>query len=213
MKKRLFNLQLFADEATTATSATASTADNGEAVKAAAAAEPKKTTEDKKSVTAAQQPKEEEKVFTHAEFDRLFNQKYAELEKKKQKELDEAKKLAEMNAEEKANFERDKAIEERDQAIKERDELKKQNAIAAMAKTARKMLADEGINVSDELLSVLVKEDAETTKASIDNFVKVYKADVEAAVKERLRGEPLTVGTGKAAASLSEIDRRIKKYE
>lgn len=211
MKKRLFNLQLFADEATTAT---ASTADNGEAVKAeTAAAEPEKTIDDKKPVTAAQQSKAEEKVFTHAEFDRLFNQKYAELEKKKQKEIDEAKKLAEMNAEEKANFERDKAIKERDEIAKERDELKRQASIVEMTKTARKMLADNGINVSDELLTMLVKEDAATTKAGIDSFVKVFKADVEAAVKERLKGEPLTVGTGKAAASVSEIDRRIKKYE
>lgn len=211
MKKRLFNLQLFADEAT---QATASTAENGEAVKTeTAAAEPEKTTEDKKSVTAGQQSKEEEKVFTHAEFDRLFNQKYAELEKKKQKELDEAKKLEAMNATERANYENKKIQSQLDEVTKERDELKRQASIAEMTKTARKMLTDEGINVSDELLSVLVKEDAETTKAGIDNFVKVYKADVEAAVKERLRGEPLTVGTGKPAATLSEIDRRIKKYE
>lgn len=212
MKKVLFDLQLFADEATPATE---STADNGEAIKAeSAAAEPGKTIDDKKSVTAAQQPKNaDEKKYSDADLDRIINKKFAELETKKQRELDEAKKLEAMNATERANYENKKIQSQLDEVIKERDELKRQASIAEMTKTARKMLAENGVNVSDELLSVLVKEDAETTKSGIDNFVKVYKADVEAAVKERLRGEPLTVGTGKAAASLSEIDRRIKKYE
>lgn len=211
MKKRLFDLQLFADETT---HTTASNADNGEAIKAgSAAAEPEKPIDDKKPVTAAQQPKNaDEKKYSDADLDRIINKKFAELETKKQRELDEAKKLEAMNATERANYENKKIQSQLDEVIKERDELKRQASIAEMTKTARKMLAENGVNVSDELLTVLVKEDAETTKAGIDNFVKVYKADVEAAVKERLRGETLTVGTGKAAASLSEIDRRIKKY-
>ena len=210
MKKILFDLQLFADEATTL----ASSANNGEAIKTeSAAAEQEKPTEDKKPETAAQQSKADEKKYSDADLDRIINRKFAELETKKQKELDEAKKLEAMNATERANYENQKIQSQLDEVTKERDELKRQASIAEMTKTARKMLNDEGINVSDELLTILVKEDAETTKAGIDNFVTVFKAEVEAAVKERLRGEPLTVGTGKAAASLSEIDRRIKKYE
>lgn len=210
MKKK-FNLQLFADDAATAT---ATATDNGEAAKTeTAAAEQGKTTEDKKPETAAQQSKADEKVFTHAEFDRLFNQKYAELEKKKQKELDEAKKLAAMNAEEKANFERDKAIQERDDAIRERDELKKAASLAEITKTARKMLADDGLNVSDELLAMIVTSDAEKTKAAIDSFKTLLTDAVESNVKERLKGETPRIGTGKAVGSVSEIDKRIKKYE
>lgn len=212
MKKRLFNLQLFADDSATATSA--SSADNGDAAKTATAAtEQGNATEDKKPETAAQQSKADEKKYSDADLDRIINKKFAELETKKQKELDEAKKLEAMNATERANYKNKKIQSQLDEVTKERDELKRQASIAEMTKTARKMLADEGINVSDELLSVLVKEDAETTKAGIDNFVKLFKADVEAAVKERLRGEPLKVGTGNASAAVSEIDRRIKKYE
>jgi hypothetical protein len=208
MKKK-FNLQLFADEAATATAT-----GNGEAAQTGnAAAEQEKTTEDKKPETAAQQSKADEKVFTHAEFDRLFNQKYAELEKKKQKELDEAKKLAAMNAEEKANFERDKAIQERDDAIKERDELKKAATLAEITKTARKMLAEDGINVSDELLAMIVNPDAEKTKAAVDGFKSLFSAAVESGVKERLKGETPRIGTGGSVGSVSEIDKRIKKYE
>ena len=209
--KKLFNLQLFAEDATTATSTQAATA-NSAASNATAATDQKSTTakEEEKSATAAKEQKEE-KVFTHAEFDRLFNQKYAELEKKKQKELDEATKLANMNATEKANYEKEQIIKERDEVIKERDELKKAASLAEMTKTARKMLADEGVNVSDELLTMFVNTDAENTKAAVDSFSKLFKEAVEKAVKDRLRGETPKTGTA-GAAPMSEFDKKLKKY-
>lgn len=208
--KKMFNLQLFADEAATGAANTATSA--ALATTAAAAQESTTAKEEKKEpVTAAKEQKSEEKVFTHAEFDRLFNQKYAELEKKKAKEIDEAKKLAEMNAEEKANFERDKAIKERDEVIKERDELKKAASLAEMTRTARKMLNDGGISVSDELLTMFVNTDAENTKAAVDSFSKLFKEAVESAVKDRLRGETPKVGTV-STTPISEFEKKMKKY-
>ena len=65
-----------------------------------------------------------------------------------------------------------------------------------MSKTARKMLADEEINIPDELLSHLVSDSAEDTKASVESFVKLYKAAVQAAVKDALKGNPPKAGTG-----------------
>lgn len=206
--KKLFNLQLFAEEA----AASAATAAESAASSATAATEQESTTakEEKKPATAAKEQKEE-KVFTHAEFDRLFNQKYAELEKKKQKELDEATKLANMNATEKANYEKEQIIKERDEIIKERDELKKAASLAEMTRTARKMLADEGVNVSDELLTMFVNTDAENTKAAVDSFSKLFKEAVESAVKDRLRGETPKTGTATNTA-VSEFDKKYKKY-
>ena len=86
--------------------------------------------------------------------DKILNKKFAEWEKKKQKEVDEAKKLADMNAKEKAEYERDKLQ-------KELDELKRKNSLSEMTKTARKMLSDEGVSVSDDVLSMIVSTDAE----------------------------------------------------
>lgn len=199
MKETLFNLQLFADDV-------AETGSDPETV----------TEQTKEQATEPKQDskvksEEEEKVFTHKDFDRLFKQKYAELEQKKQKEIDEAKKLAKMNAEEKANYEAQQERDRADRVQKELDEYKRKDALNEMSKTARKMLADENINVSDELLSRLVTTDAAETKAAVDSFAKMYKEAVESGVKERLRGDVPTASTG--SATISEIDKRIKKYE
>ena len=191
MKKRFFDLQLFADEGTTETTATEQTTETQE-------------TEAKAAEKAATKP-EDEKKYSDADIDKIISKKFAEWQTKKDKEVNEAKKLAEMNAQQKAEY-------ERDQIQKELDELKKANSLAEMQKTARKMLSDEGINVPDELLSLMVTTEAEETKAGIDKFIPLFKDAVERAVKETIRGETPKTGTG-SAAPISEIDKRIKKYE
>ena len=198
MKETLFNLQLFADDAPETSSGPETATEQTK----------EQATEQKQDSKAS---KKEEKVFTHDDFNRLFNQKYAELEQKKQKEIDEAKKLAEMNAEEKANYKAQQEKERADKVQKELDEYKRKDALNEMSKTARKMLADENINIPDELLSRLVTTDATETKSAVDSFAKMYKEAVESGVKERLRGDVPTASTG--SATISEIDKRIKKYE
>ena len=157
--KKLFNLQLFAEEGVTETPS----ADSADST----ATEQENTTKDKEPATAATDQKGEAK-YTDADLDRIINKKFAELEQKKQKQIDEATKLANMNATEKANY-------EKEQLKKELDELKKQAALSEMTKTARKMLSDEGVNISDELLTMFVNTDAENTKAAVDSFTKLLK--------------------------------------
>lgn len=103
--------------------------------------------------------------------------------------LTEAEKLAKMTKEEKAEYRAKKAE-------KELEDLKKMNARTELAKTARKMLADENINIPDELLSNLVADDAEGTKTAVESFAKMYKEAVQAAVKEVIKGKPPKAGTG-----------------
>lgn len=103
--------------------------------------------------------------------------------------VSEAEKLAQMTKEEKVEYQ-NKKLE------KELADLKRQNAITEMAKTARKMLADEEINIPDELLGHLVSESAEDTKTVVEAFSKMYKAAVRAAVKDALKGNPPKAGTG-----------------
>lgn len=131
--------------------------------------------------------------YTDEDVDNLFNKKFAEWEKKKQKEIDEAKKLAEMNALERAEH-------ERDELQKELDALKKKDSLSEMTKTARKMLSDEGVSVPDEVLAMIVDTDAEKTKAAVDAFGKAFKDAVESAVKEKLKGNPPKKGEGKKLA-------------
>ena len=82
-----------------------------------------------------------------------------------------------------------------------------------MLKTSRKMLSDSGINVPDELLSVLVTANAEETKAAVDGFAKAFKDALEAEVKNRLKGEPPRKGIGGAAPMTKEQIMAIKDPE
>jgi hypothetical protein len=196
--KKLLDLQLFAEDASAAGSdtETAEKNDNG------AAAEQGK--EAKTTGKAAEE--KDEKKYSDADLDKIINKKFAQWQDKQQKAVDEAAKLATMNATQKAEY-------ERDQLKKELDELKRKDSLAEMSKTARKILADDGINVSDELLTVLVSTDAEKTKAAVDGFKTAFKEAVEATVKERLKGEPPKKGTGGATSMTKEAIMAIKDPE
>ena len=181
MKKHLLDLQLFADDG----------ADGSETQEPA-----NPTTETKEAEGKENEPKPEKK-YSDDDVDKILNKKFAEWEKKKQKEVDEAKKLADMNAKEKAEYERDKLQ-------KELDALREKDSLSEMTKTARKMLSDEGVSVSDDVLSMIVSTDAEKTKAAVDAFAKAFNGAVEAAVKEKLKGNPPKKGTGGGAPMTKE---------
>ena len=72
------------------------------------------------------------------------------------------------------------------------------------------MLEEEGINIPDELLGHLVSENAENTKAAVETFSKMYKAAVQAAVKDALKGNPPKAGTGGKATMTKEQILAVK---
>ena len=129
----------------------------------------------------------EEKKYTDADLDRIIDRKFAKWKSEKQKEVDEAKRLTEMDAQQKAEY-------QRDQLQKQLDELKHANAKNEMTGTARNMLSESGIHAQDELLSCLVTDNAESTKAAIDSFTKLLNAAVESAVTERLKSPTPKMG-------------------
>jgi hypothetical protein len=183
--KKLLNLQLFAEGDTGA--------DN------IAGDEPAKdaVTDTKDDAVANKDAKKAEAKYTDADIDRIIGQKLAEWKKKEDKKVDEAKKLAAMDATQKAEY-------ERDQLKKELDEYKRKDSLAEMTKTARKMLSDSGITIPDELLSLMVTTEAEETKAAVDGFTKAFNEAVENAVKERLRGEPPRKGSAGGVATMTK---------
>lgn len=111
--------------------------------------------------------------------------------------LSDAEKLAKMTKEEKSEY-KTRKLE------KELADLKRQNALSEMSKTARKMLADEEINIPDELLAHLVSESAEDTKTAVEAFAKMYKDAVQAAVKDALKGNAPKGGSGGKGAVTKE---------
>ena len=174
-------LQLFSDEAgeaeAKATEATEAKDDAGKGEGKADAGNGDKKEPDEK-------PK-----YTDKDVDEILNKKFAKWQEKQDKAVSEAKKLAAMNATQKAEY-------ERDQLQKQLDEYKRKDSLAEMTKTARSMLSEAGISVSDGVRSMLVNTDAEQTKAAVDGFAKAFKDAVEEAVKERLKGRTPKVGTG-----------------
>lgn len=188
MKRKLL-LQLFAEDGVTGAAATSSTATEGGTSTT--------TTTQQQTQTEGGKSGKSEAKYTDEDVNKLIDKKFAEWQKKQDKAVAEAKKLAEMNATEKAEY-------ERDQLQKELDALKKKDSLSEMTKTARKMLSDKGITVSDDMLSMLVNTSAEETKAAVDGFAKAFNDAVEAAVKERLKGEPPKRGAGGGAAPMTK---------
>lgn len=137
------------------------------------------------------------KKYSDAEVDEIINKKFAKWQKEQEKKISEAEKLAGMNAQEKAEH-------ERDTLQKELDELKRANSIAEMEKTARTMLHDDGVNVPDEVVSSLIADDADNTKAKVEAFSKAFKEAVQKAVKDALKGK--APATGKGGSTLTKAD-------
>lgn len=160
--------------------------------------EPTEPTESTES-TEPKEPKGKEPKFTDDDVNKLLERKYAEWAKKKNAEVEEAKKLAEMNAKEKAEYERDKLQ-------KELDSYKEKETISEMTSTARKMLKDEGINISDDVLKMFVSTNADDTKAAVDSFAIAFKEAVDDAVKEKLKGEPPKRGSGAKAPTKTKAE-------
>lgn len=146
------------------------------------------------------QDKSSEKKYSDKDLDAILDKRFARWKADQEKEKAEAKRLADMNAQERAEAERDKVQ-------KELDELKAKNAIAEMTNEARKMCAEHDINVGDDLLSVLVNQDADKTKKAVDAFVKMFESEVEKAVKEKLKGNrPKRGGSNKGVTRESILN-------
>lgn len=126
-----------------------------------------------------------------------LNAKFAEWETAQKKAADEAKKLAGMNAQEKADLELEKMKAQL-------NEFQRKDALSEMTKVARGMLADKHISASDELLSMMVSTDADGTKKAVDSFIGLFEKAVTDAVNEKLKGA--TPRTGSAASTLSKAD-------
>lgn len=142
--------------------------------------------------------KEPDRKYTDKDVDNIVAKKKAEWKAQEEKKIAEAKKLAEMNASEKAQY-------ERDQAIREKDEANQKLALYEMTKEARNMLTEKGIAAGEGLLQVLVSPDAEKTKKAVDDFIEMFEKATEAKVKEALKGDTPPGGTGGKTLTKEDI--------
>lgn len=160
MKKRLLmplNLQFFAEQ------------DGGS----------QETTSTETTETTTDETKKEEtgKTFSRDELAKIVaaetKKARASWEQEAEAKKEEAKKLAKMNAEEKLQHE----LEQKEAEIAE---LKRGQTLNEMKSEASKMLSTASLPHDDELLGLIVSEDAEATKkavAVITNFASLIKKE------------------------------------
>jgi len=113
----------------------------------------------------------------------------AELAQKLEEGKTEAAKLAQMNADEKAEYER----KQREEALAKREaDIASRELRAETIKT----LADKGLPA--DVLDLVIGADAADTAKRIDNFKGQFDKAVQAGVEARLKGKTPTTGSGAA---------------
>lgn len=123
-------------------------------------------------------------------------------EKEQEAKEAEAKKLAKLNGEEKLQHQ----LEQKEAEIAE---LKRSQALSEMTKEASKMLTEASLPHDEELLALIVSDDAEATKKAV-GIVTAYVSKIK---KESARQEVPNVG-GKFSTdrtSVSSVSELAKK--
>ncbi|HDG6067413.1 phage-like protein [Staphylococcus aureus] len=134
---------------------------------------------------------QDEKTYTEEEFNKRLNDELSrrlkQKEKEKQDAVDEAKRLAKMNKDQIAEY-------EREQMEKELEQLRSEKQLNEMRSEARKMLSEAEVDSSDEVVDLVVTDTAEQTKSNVEAFSNAVKKAVSEAVKVNARQSPLTGG-------------------
>lgn len=152
--------------------------------------------------SAQEQTETTEKTFTQAELDAIIQKEKAKAKRSAEKEyqakIDEVEKLRKMNADEKAEYEAKK------QATYIAELEAKINR-SGLEKEASKMLSESGIAASDEILALVVKDDAERTQKAVNGFAELVNQLADNKVKEMLKGKtPRKVEQSTAGAITKE---------
>lgn len=135
---------------------------------------------------------EEEKPelkYTDKDVDEIVNKKYAKWQK--QKEEEEQKRL---EAEKFKNMTADEQTQKRlNDMEKELKSYKEKEQLSEMKNVARAYFTEEGISISDGMLSALITKDADSTKENVSNYIESFKQEVEKGVNSKLAGKTPTV--------------------
>lgn len=148
-----------------------------------------------------------------AEFDRRVNKAIetalGNAKVKWQEEADqkaqEAAKVAKMNAEQKQNYEIEKLQ-------KENEKLKQEAAKVELSRSATGILAEKGIEATQEVLDFVVGADEADTNARIDTLMKIVESQLKKAEIARATGTTPKTMTN-SGSQLSEFEKRLAKYK
>lgn len=133
-----------------------------------------------------EEEKTTEKTFTQSQLDEIIQKEKAKAKRSAEKEyqakMDEAEKLRKMNEVQKAEYEQEKQrayIAELEAKINR----------SGLEREASKMLSEGGIVVDDKILSIVVKDTAESTQEAVASFVALVNELADKKVGEKLKGK------------------------
>lgn len=127
---------------------------------------------------------EGEKTFTQEDVDQIIKDRVAREKKSKEDAVKEAEKLAKMNKDQKAEY-------EREQMQKELDSYKAKEARNEMKKHAGDVFKQNEITPNDELLELVTADTADQTQANVQAFNDVLNNMVKEQVQAKLyQGTP-----------------------
>lgn len=135
--------------------------------------------------------------YSDEDLDKIIDKKFAKWKEAEDERVKEAERLAKMNAQQKAEHERDLEKKRADDAEAKLNRF-------GLTEEARQMLSSENINISSDLLSMLVGVDADVTKTNVESFVSLFNNSVEAEVKKRIAGTTPKTGS-KAKVTKADI--------
>ena len=131
--------------------------------------------------TTTETTAEESKTFTEEDVQRIVQERLSREKATQVEREEEAKKVAKMNATEKLQHQLDKQAN----LI---TELQNEKTIAGLKSTASTLLAESGVTATDELLSILVTTDADSTNANLKTFVDIVNAKADELLQQKLKG-------------------------
>lgn len=156
-------------------------------------------TQDSENDQGSSDESSDQHTYTDEQVNEIVKKRLARAEKEKQAAVDEAAKLAKMNADQKKDYELEKAQ-------KERDELKSQLATYEMGKQARSMFEDAKLSVTEDDLKHVVTPEAESTETNVKWLIAHDQAVAERVRQELLKGStPLDPSSNRKTKSLKDM--------
>lgn len=141
----------------------------------------------------AGEPDKPKAKYTDEDVDNIVKAKLAKEREKTAAKVEEAAKLAKMNADQKKDY-------EAQQVLKRAEEAESKLAQLEMQAEARTMVSDLGVNLTDEDLALVVTTDADSTKTNVSRLT-----DLIGRIQDQVKTEMLKGTTPKASGQSTTV--------
>jgi len=148
-----------------------------------------------------EEPDKPKAKYTDEDVDNIVKAKLAKEREKTAAKVEEAAKLAKMNADQKKDY-------EAQQVLKRAEEAESKLARLEMQAEARTMVSDLGVNLTDEDLALVVTTDADSTKTNVSQLTDLIGRIQDSVKTEMLKGTtPKASGQSTTVATADDFSK------